>query len=380
LALTDNPDLLSDARSALRRNEWQSALGLFAEADAERSLSGQDLSAMSVAAWFAGQADRAVELKERAFKLYQAQEDPVAAGATAVDLSYEYAHKGMMSVASAWLRRAEKLLVDQPETNAHGYLAVMKARGAAASGEVDAATALVETALRIGNRLGDADLLALARTVLGSFRVAIGDVDGGFDLLEEAAIAGIGGELSPFTTGVACCNIISACRDVSDYQRAREWTEATDKWCLRESVAGFPGICRVHRAEVVALGGAWKEAEEELQRATSELHAYNATPPMSDGFYAIGEIRLRKGDVAGAEEALRQAHALGKSPQPALAMLRLAEGKAAAAAGRDQRRAAREPVGQGVAGEAASRSGRNRDRQRRSLPGPTSRQRAGCSE
>ena len=48
---------------------------------------------------------------------------------------------------------------------------------------------------------------------------------------------------------------------------------------------------------------------------------------MADGFYAIGEIRLRMGDLDGAEEALRSAHGLGKSPQPTLARIRLAQGK-----------------------------------------------------
>ena len=48
---------------------------------------------------------------------------------------------------------------------------------------------------------------------------------------------------------------------------------------------------------------------------------------MADGFYAIGEIRLRMGDFDGAEEALRTAHGLGRSPQPALARIRLAQGK-----------------------------------------------------
>ena len=37
------------------------------------------------------------------------------------------------------------------------------------------------------------------------------------------------------------------------------------------------------------------------------------------------------GDLAGAEEAVRQAHAFGRSPEPVLALIRLAEGKARAA-------------------------------------------------
>jgi class 3 adenylate cyclase len=146
-------------------------------------------------------------------------------------------------------------------------------------------------------------------------------------MLEESAIAAVNGELSPLVAGISCCNMISCCRDLTDYRRAREWIEATEKFCERASVAGFPGICRVHKAEVVALTGAWAKAEEDLRKATTELAAYNAIPPMGDGYYAIGEIRLRMGDFEGAEEALRSAHATGKSPQPALARIRLAQGK-----------------------------------------------------
>jgi class 3 adenylate cyclase len=81
----------------------------------------------------------------------------------------------------------------------------------------------------------------------------------------------------------------------------------------------------------VAVGGAWERAEQELERATAELGAYNATPPQADGFYAIGDIRRLRGDFEGAQQALREAHARGRSPQPALALVRLAEGNVKAA-------------------------------------------------
>jgi DNA-binding NarL/FixJ family response regulator len=46
----------------------------------------------------------------------------------------------------------------------------------------------------------------------------------------------------------------------------------------------------------------------------------------------MGEIRLRRGDLAGAEISFLRAHELGRDPQPGLALLRLAQGKTAAAA------------------------------------------------
>jgi class 3 adenylate cyclase len=151
-------------------------------------------------------------------------------------------------------------------------------------------------------------------------------------MLEEASIAAVNGELTPFASGVTACRMISACRDLSDFRRASEWIEATERYCKRESVAGFPGVCRVHRAEVAAVGGAWDKAETDLLQATVELEKFRATQPQGDGFYALGEIRRLRGDIEGAEEALREAHARGRSPQPALALIRLGEGKIKAAA------------------------------------------------
>ena len=53
---------------------------------------------------------------------------------------------------------------------------------------------------------------------------------------------------------------------------------------------------------------------------------------MADGLYAIADIQRLQGDLKGAEEVLRQAHALGRSPQPALALIRLESGKVKSAA------------------------------------------------
>ena len=235
-------------------------------------------------------------------------------------------------MASAWTGRAERILGSDGDTYVHGYLALVRSEGAAATGDIDAALRLAERAVDIGSRAVDADLKASALSNLGALKIATGLTFDGFALMEEASIAAVNGELSPVTTGVTACRMIGACRDMTDYRRASEWIEATERYCDRQSLSGFPGVCRVHRAEVVAVGGAWQRAEEELERATTELGAYNATPPQADGFYAIGDIRRLRGDFEGAEQALREAHARGRTPQPALALVRLAEGNIKAAA------------------------------------------------
>jgi class 3 adenylate cyclase len=75
----------------------------------------------------------------------------------------------------------------------------------------------------------------------------------------------------------------------------------------------------------VRLRGAWVEAEQELRSALDELQNFNLEFA-AEAFYEIGEIRLRMGDLVEAEEAFRQAHELGRQPEPGLSMLRLAQG------------------------------------------------------
>jgi class 3 adenylate cyclase len=321
------------AREALDRHRWAEAFELFSLADSDGDLSGSDLEALAEAAWFTAHARIATEAKERAFQAYLADGDRIRAAYLALKLTQEYAFRGKSSIASAWMRRGERLLDGEDESYPLGYVAVCRSEGARQAGDIRGAIAQAEQAVQIGARVGDADLQATALTLLGSLRIATGETSEGFALMEEATIAAVNGELSPFVTGVTYCTMIAACRDLTDYRRASEWTEATERWCERQSVSGFPGVCRVHRAEVVALSGAWERAEEELRQATDELAGFDATPPLADGFYAIGEIRLRMGDLRGAEEAIRQAHAFGRSPEPAMALIRLAEGKARAALG-----------------------------------------------
>ena len=51
----------------------------------------------------------------------------------------------------------------------------------------------------------------------------------------------------------------------------------------------------------------------------------------AQAFYETGGIRRRIGNLAGAEECFARAHEIGFDPQPGLALLRLAQGKAEAA-------------------------------------------------
>ncbi|MFL5686322.1 MAG: adenylate/guanylate cyclase domain-containing protein [Chloroflexota bacterium] len=326
------PERLAAARQAIANHMWQQAFDAFVAADAERPLEGADLESLSDAAFFTANIDVRERALERAFTSHLAAGDPIRAAAIALGLAIDLAFQGRSSIASGWTRRAARLLEGTSGTYAHGYLALAMSGAARAQGRLDEALALAEDAVRIASSSTDPNLQAIALLSLGGLKIGAGDTAGGLALMEEATAAAVNDELTPYLTGVTYCSMISACRDLNDYERASEWTEATERWCERSAVSGFPGVCRVHRAEIVALGGDWPRAAQELERATQELARYRAVPPLSDGFYAIGEIRLRMGDLDRAEAALREAHANGHSPQPALALIRLARGDARGAA------------------------------------------------
>ena len=325
-------DPLAAGRAALARHAWQEAFDRLSEADRLGLLGADDLEALASASFFAARADLELEASERAFARHEADGNDLRAAYLAAAIARTYGHQGKAAIARAWQRRAERLIGADGETYAHGYLALAASESAAAQGQLDAALSLAERAIEIGANAADPDLTAFAQSNLGTLKIATGDMASGFALMEEASFAAVNGELTPFTSGITACQMISACRDVTDYRRATEWIEATEKYCVSNGLAGFPGVCRIHRAEVAAIGGAWEQAEQELERLTGELEPYLATPPQADGFYAIGDIRRLKGDFEGAEAALREAHLRGRSPQPALALVRLAQGNIRAAA------------------------------------------------
>jgi len=137
--------------------------------------------------------------------------------------------------------------------------------------------------------------------------------------------------------------------DLADYRRAGEWTEATTRWCERQAISGFPGHCRVRRAEIMRLRGAFADAEEQARTAIGELLAFGEVPVAGVGFREIGEIRLRIGDLDGAEEALAEAHQRGNDAQPGLALLQLARGRTVAARSSIRAALAEQPLAMGRA-------------------------------
>ena len=321
---------IDQARDAVGREVWADAYDSFRRCDPS-ALAPRDLEGLADSAWWLSKIDESIAARQRAYTGYSEAGDDPSAAAAALRLCIEHFLRGEPAVGAGWLARAQRQLDQRPECVEHAFLAVMQATVARFGGELDAALALAKRGVTIAQRFGDRNFLAMAIHTEGLVHIAAGRVTEGMPLLDEAMTSVVAGELGDYFTGAIYCNVIEACLLLADVRRAGEWSEAARAWC--ETIppeSPFPGICRVNRAEVARLRGDWREAEAEAARAVDELSRLGPSAA-APAFYELGEIRRRTGDYAGAEEAFARVHELGSDPQPGLALLRLAQGKVAAA-------------------------------------------------
>jgi len=323
-------DPLEHARDAARRHALREAHEAFSLV-VDDELTAGDLERFADAAWWTGKLDQAIELRERAYAAFSAAGDKLGAARLALTLWFDHLNRGAFAVSRGWFANAERMLEGLPEAAEHGRLALSRGLMTLfAEGNVEAALSELERAHQIALRTGDRDTQVLSLAGKGRALVHSGEVEAGLAILDEASTSAVSGELRPYATGIAYCVTISSCQDVGDYRRAAEWTDAANRWCDRLDMNGFPGACRIHRAEIMRIRGDWSRAEAQALSACEELHDFDRRITAM-GYYEIGEIRRRRGDFAAADDAYRTADELGRPPQPGLALLRLAEGKVDAA-------------------------------------------------
>lgn len=316
-------------RQAAALGHWKEAYAHYSSGDQD-ALTPQDLEVYAESAWWSCRADLAIELRERAFAAYQAAGEPAAAARQALSLVWDYVGRGAFAVSQGWLARADRLLTGQPERREHAHLALMRGMQALESGQVEDGVTHLEQARELSARFGARDVESIALVAQGQVLIRGGDVDAGLAMLDESTAAALSGELPPFPAGLIYCMTISACQELGDFRRAAEWTDVANKFCDRFDVNGFPGACRIHRAQVMRRLGNWSAAEAQAIAACDELHDFNYWVT-GNGLYEVAEIRRIRGDFAAALETYRKADELGRDPQPGLALLRLAEGKVEAA-------------------------------------------------
>jgi tetratricopeptide (TPR) repeat protein len=140
----------------------------------------------------------------------------------------------------------------------------------------------------------------------------------------------VGGQLGTLAQGMVYCRTLSACVDTFDYRRAIEWTDTIERRAPELGTLGFPGDCRTHRAVLCVVRGEWTRGAAEAELAATEAMAYDLGHT-AQALSALGEIRLRQGDLDAARTAFDRADAFGLPLGPGPASLLLATGDAAGA-------------------------------------------------
>lgn len=237
----------------------------------------------------------------------------------------------LMASVRAWLLRAEDALADAPLGPVHALIAMLRTYERLFCGDVESSTAHAAKAIELGDRFEVVPASVIGRIARARLLVLSGCVQDGLRALDEAGARLRGGEVDPLTTGMMLCEIVCAAQGLCMPELAREWTDVMQRWRQGRPVGGIHGRCRVHQAELLRLSGPADAAESEALAACDELRPWMRREfgwPLVE----LGTIQLRKGDLARADEAFAAAHRLAWSVQPGLALLRLAQGDAHAAA------------------------------------------------
>jgi class 3 adenylate cyclase len=320
-------ETLELGRNAMDRHAWAEAVEAFGAADRDDGLAAGDLELLGTAAWWSGQPDEATEALERAFTAFADAGQSGEAARVALALAYQAFRRRAGSIGAGWLARAERVLESEPDSPSHARVAVFHSLGALIAGRVTDAIALADRAMALARTHNDRDASFMAMSFKGFGQILAGDWRAGIALIDEAATAAASGQLDLRVASDIYCNTIAACRNVGDYKRAGQWADEGERWMRRQSVGGYPGICRVHRAELKKLRGLWSEAEQEARQACEELERFGLLDAVGYAQYEVGDIRLRIGDLDAAAEAFERAYEYGSDAQPGISLLHLARGE-----------------------------------------------------
>ncbi len=320
--MPETTELLAIGRDAVKQRDWPRAYNALKSAHDAGPLLAEDTYVFGDAAWWLGYFRESRALYEEAFNLYEAESQPRKAAMAGLALAGSYFMRGEPAIGSGWMGRAMRLLSELPEGVEHAYILFMEFEGALSGHDYETAYAKAKALQEAGTHFGEPNLRALGITGEGRVRLKQGRAAEGIALLDEAMLLAVSGGLAPEWAGNIYCTLMVACNELADYQRAAEWTRATQQWCEGLGAAGpFTGVCRVHRAQVLRLQGSWEEAARQAMLVVEEIGDFDVAT-VAESYYELGEVKRHAGEMEEAEAAYLQAHTMGRDPQPGLALLR----------------------------------------------------------
>jgi len=304
-----DPDaLVTGANQALADGRWVEARSLFESAVAAAE-SAEALEGLGFACSWLEDGPATFQARRGAYRLYRAAGDRRSAARVACDLARDHYFVGEHAVTDGWIRRAHRLLEGLPPTPELGWLRILESDVAYFVGHdsVGAERHATEAA-RLGGSLADPNLEMLALAYQGLASVSQGRIRDGMQLLDEATVAAVSGEMGIEAATTTCCCLIYACEHVRDYDRAVQWCRRVEELCERWPYPMMFSLCRTHYAGVLLWRGDWGQADAELVTAVQSL-TVSRPAVAAEGLVKLASLRYRQGRLAEAEAFLTRAEA-----------------------------------------------------------------------
>jgi len=321
---------VEQARECYAAKRWEEAYDGFRAAERTATLDAEDLDRLAWSAALVGDDETSVATFDRLHRVCVDASQHSQAVRACFWAGFRLLGLGESARGMGYLARAQRLLAelgDEPCAE-RGYLMLPSVYRQLGSGDDRAAERIASEAATIGERYNEPDLVAIARNLQGRAALRQNKLDEGHALLDEVMFAVTSGELSPLVSGLVYCNVIATCNQMYAVDRAKAWTIALSNWYeTQPQLVTFTGFCLVHRSQVLQLGGRWSEALEEVTRACNRSGRVEPDA-FGEAYYQRAELLRLLGDHSGAEAAYQRAGDHGKDPQPGLALLRLAQGRA----------------------------------------------------
>lgn len=294
--------LLQEAQEAIEAGNWSVAKAGF-EAVLEREETGEALFGLGIALQWLGDSESAIRHWERAYADFRRRRDAQQAVLAAFYLCLGYRMiLGNEAASRGWCERAASVVEDLGANELNGWIELARAYVADESGHPQEGELHAREALAIARATADPDLELCTKSELGAALVAVGRVEEGTALLDEAmagALAGEGGDLD--TVVLISCRTVASCDRGGDVRRATQWVRAADEFNRRYGSPHLYTTCRTHYGGILFAAGDWAEAERELEAALEVGKA--AEPDLhAEALARLADLRLAQGR---SEEAAR---------------------------------------------------------------------------
>jgi DNA-binding CsgD family transcriptional regulator len=304
----------------------------------EEDEGGEAWFGLGVASWWQGDVSASLECWERAHAAFRHAGDDAQAVIAAFYLCLSFRMSlGNEVAANGWLQRAMALVERHDLVPVVGWVLLAQSYTANDGHDPTAAADFARQAMARGRELDDGDLVLCASCELGFALMALGDLDAGGSLLDQAMAAALGGDRDDLDTVVlVSCRTITACRRAADLKRAAQWINAAEAFQRRFGSTHLFTTCKTHHGAVLFAAGDWTGAEAELELAL-ECAGSAETALRADAASVLAELRVAQGRL---DEAHRLLGGVADQPVTAVAQarLQLATGRASAAAGLARRR------------------------------------------